>query len=124
MGLADRLWGKNSKIQCISDIQDVLEIIINDLCSVHPSIEIYLFGSYAKETATVSSDLDIAVILPDDMSKKKFRKEFYVKRSPINIPVDFIFKHKSELEHPSEEDHVADEVRITGKKIYPRGEKW
>jgi len=49
-----------------------IEIIINSLRSDISSLQaIYIFGSFADETASVSSDVDIAYLSEDSLSDIK-----------------------------------------------------
>jgi hypothetical protein len=50
-----------------------IELLINDLTSkiASPFFTIILFGSYAKETASAKSDLDILIVTPEHDFKKE-----------------------------------------------------
>jgi len=120
MSLADRLWGQDSRPCKLVDVQEDLKIVIQDLVKVSPNIRIFLFGSFAKKTATQTSDLDLAVILTDQMDKKSFRKEFYSRRTRIHIPIDFIFRNESEFQSSRADYPVDDEIKGVGIELYPQ----
>jgi len=120
MSLADRLWGQDSRPCKLADVQEDLKIVIQDLVKVSPNIRIFLFGSFAKKTATQTSDLDLAVILTDQMDKKSFRKEFYSRRTRIHIPIDFIFRNESEFQSSRADYPVDDEIKGVGIELYPQ----
>lgn len=50
-------------IDCMGDIEKVLEKNIEDLIEEFNIVLIYIFGSYAKGTNTKKSDIDIAVLI-------------------------------------------------------------
>jgi predicted nucleotidyltransferase len=118
MSLADRLWNKSEK-QSLADISKEIQILISDISSICSDAKIYVFGSFAANTAGTYSDIDLAVILPDDVDKKSFRKKFYLQRTAISIPVDFIFRNQSEFKNPNPENPVDDEILSKGVEIYP-----
>jgi predicted nucleotidyltransferase len=124
MGLADRLWGLDKKHQDASEIKEDIDTIIGDLAKIDQRISVYLFGSFAKELGTVGSDLDIAVVLPNDIDKKVFRKEFYRTKSRLSRPVDFIFFNEDRFNNPQIDDNFVYEIRQTGIRIYPREQAW
>jgi predicted nucleotidyltransferase len=119
MGLAERLNGQHLKPRNISELKTALESIFRDLSQHCPDVKIILFGSFAKKTANQDSDLDLAVVIPDTVNKKEFRKSFYKSRTAVHIAVDFIFRNQSEYLSMSDENPIDTEIRETGIEIYP-----
>ena len=75
MELASRLWGQN-KAKSISELSEEIKIILGDLSRLCPEVQVLLFGSFAAGVAIDSSDLDLAVIVPDTVDLKSFKKIF------------------------------------------------
>lgn len=120
MDLASRLWAYHSQKHKLCDVKEEIEIVINDVKSICPTARIILFGSFAKGTATLESDLDLAVILPETQDKKLFKKLFFKQRIRIKIPVDFIFRNESELTNGNDISAINSEILENGIEIYPR----
>jgi predicted nucleotidyltransferase len=119
MGLADRLWGQDLQKKSISDISEEINTIIRDVTGICPSARVLIFGSYAAKTSNSGSDLDMAIILPDDFNKKSFKKDFYKKRTRIQIPVDFIFRNETEFRESKIENPIDNEIHQKGIELYP-----
>jgi len=78
-------------------------------------IEIILYGSYAKGTATEDSDIDIAVIVSKLVSDYlDSATMLYQLRHQIDNRIEPIL-----LEEASEKSGFLEDVRKTGYRIYP-----
>lgn len=120
MGLADMLeQNQNNGLRSAEEIRDTLHLLIADLKKINADIEVYVFGSVARGEATDFSDYDIAVVIPDNVDKKKFRSDFYAQRTKIKYPVDFIFRHKHEISSQSDANIINDVIKAEGVQIYP-----
>ena len=89
-----------------------------DLTKVDSQIKIFVFGSVALNIAHKYSDLDIAVVISDDLSKKEFRHKFYSKRTLIKRQLDLIVKNKKDFLN-LEENLICQSIQIEGVEIYP-----
>jgi len=101
-----------------------LNIIKNIILQELQDVElIYLFGSYAKNTALDDSDLDIAIILKsarDWRTRKAIINNLYRKSGESGIMVDFIMKDlssfKQEKSLPTIARVIDDEGILLWKK--------
>ncbi|MDD3051135.1 MAG: nucleotidyltransferase domain-containing protein [Candidatus Cloacimonetes bacterium] len=98
----------------------IKKIILQELQDVEL---IYLFGSYAKNTAVDDSDLDIAIILEsarDWRTRKTIISKLYQKSGELGIMVDFLMKDlssfKQEKSLPTISRVIEDEGVILWKK--------
>lgn len=87
--------------------------------------KIYLFGSYAKGSATADSDLDFFIIENSTLPKHKRTANLYAldktKKIGANIGIDFIIYTPSEFEkHKDDINSIAGEVNKTGKLLYDK----
>lgn len=119
MGLAERLNGQDLSLKSTSQIKQDLNTLIQDFTRLNSNLKIILFGSSSNGTATVFSDIDLAVILDDQTDKKSFIKEFYKPRTLIKTPVDIIFRHRSEFNQKQTDNMIDQEIASTGVEIYP-----
>ncbi|MFZ4403178.1 MAG: hypothetical protein ACOYOK_03675 [Pseudobdellovibrionaceae bacterium] len=68
----------------------------------------------------INSDLDLAVVLPDSIDKRNFKKNFYKNRTRIKIPVDFIFRNEKDFLPGAEESLIDQVILESAIEIYPR----
>lgn len=95
------------------------EILINKiknyLMENQSIIAIVLFGSYARKTENITSDIDIAIKLDREFSKKeKFELQLQLEEL-VNKDVDLL--NLDELD-----DGIKYEVLINGKVLYAKNE--
>jgi uncharacterized protein len=66
-----------------------------------PGAEVLLFGSHARENASLESDYDILLIIPNELSaKEKLPIRTNIRKSLLNIGIrsDILIQSKSEVE--------------------------
>ena len=85
--------------------------------------KIYLFGSYARGDAKATSDIDIAIISPEAMDRKKkmrFIGDLLNNIGGKGFPVEFIIKSSSDFEDektlPTLSKAIANEGRLLWQK--------
>jgi len=94
---------------------DKVEAIVQTCLSCLPEIQaIYLFGSWGKEQQTKHSDLDLALLLPQEQAKassnlygSKLHKEL---ESMLKIDIDLINLHQTNT--VLQKEIIADSRRI------------
>ncbi len=99
-----------------------LRQMVERVLSCEPSATIFIFGSFASGRFTAESDLDIAVIVPDEVNTKKFYDQLFEKRQITDWPLDIVFLKKSQFEHRSQIGGVCFDIRETGKMLHPKWE--
>jgi len=105
-------------MQINQEIRDITNAII----AAVPVLQIYLFGSYAKGTATENSDYDFFVVIPDDGMRQIEAMQaisndisLYEKKRPI----DLLVGRKSRFdERKNWLATIEREVINTGVKLY------
>ncbi|MFA5480585.1 MAG: nucleotidyltransferase domain-containing protein [Candidatus Muiribacteriota bacterium] len=75
---------------------------------------IYLFGSYAKNTANQDSDIDIAIIVDGNKIKNKFFLEYELmtKRRKIDLRIEPHILLKNELTTPFGNNILSKGIKI------------
>jgi len=73
------------------------DIIIKLFTALHPTIKIYLFGSYARGDFTEISDIDIAVDAGQKLTRKELSRLINILEA-LNIPhkIDLVDMHRIE----------------------------
>ncbi len=99
------------------NIKQITQKIINEF---NPKT-IYLFGSYAKGTATDLSDLDLLII--DDSKRKKQKIALEISKSlfPRNYALEIIVASPEEIQLKQEKNLTFwQDILKTSKKLYER----
>ena len=87
--------------------------------------KIIIFGSYAKGTATIQSDLDIFVIKETELPMGMRADELQPMLSQSLIPVDVhIYTPEEEAEYGKEPFSFVDSILKSGKTVFRNGEYW
>ncbi|MDR2615048.1 MAG: nucleotidyltransferase domain-containing protein [Oscillospiraceae bacterium] len=105
------------------EIKEKLDLIKDAVLSAAPETEaIYLFGSYVYGEPHSDSDLDIYVVVPDSVKKRKLDLEYEiihnisVKR--LGVPYDLMVQHSGVFERIKREPTIAGIVADAGVKLY------
>lgn len=84
-----------------------------------PNAKLIVFGSCARNTMTAESDIDVAVILPDDCDLAGIKALYYKARLSSSFPVDALFFHNEYYKKRSTFGGVCVDIANSGKEIYP-----
>ena len=112
----------------MKDNRKYLPNIVKNLKQIKP-YKIILFGSYARESFSEDSDLDLFVILDSpEISKnydEKMRNKLLVRRKIYDltrkVPVDLVVYTKGEYDIVSESgSSFYNEIKNTGKVLYEK----
>ncbi|MDQ6977302.1 MAG: nucleotidyltransferase domain-containing protein [Ghiorsea sp.] len=99
------------------DIQSMVNTIIDE---VHP-VRIILFGSYATDSATQDSDIDLCIIEKDDFNAERSRRKetakLYKALSSYAIPKDLLLFSEEEL-NQEQNQHLIQPIQQQGKVLY------
>ena len=103
-------------MQINEDIKEIQNIIIDSV----PTLQIYLFGSYAKGTQQADSDYDLYVVIPDDSIRPldATRKISMALRSVRKRPIDILVGSESKFNKFKNLYSIEKEVLNTGVKLY------
>lgn len=97
-----------------SEIREAVKLWAMSLKGNPAVLKAYVFGSFGRGTPNVTSDLDVAVIVDDQVSKPKLKK-------PLKgvFPVDFVVVSKSEFEQKSSVGGICFSIADEGVEVYP-----
>jgi predicted nucleotidyltransferase len=91
--------------------------------------KVILFGSYAKNTATEDSDLDVLVVLDSNEFAKTFKEQNaryllasnVVREINYQVPMDILVYSKAEYDYLNEQNTLFfREIKNTGKILYEK----
>lgn len=103
------------------DLTPILELLERLVTSWHPT-EIWLFGSRARGEAMTSSDWDLLVVVPDEVSEVDDHLTVWRLKRGFDIPSDLFACRASEFaEDRDTPNTIAYEATHRGVSIYAAG---
>lgn len=99
-----------------------INTISNKLKEVLTPEQIYLFGSYAKNTYNSDSDYDFYLIVSDNAGNviELTQKAYRSLRGIRKTPVDIIVNHKSAFHELSQQESLEKIVKKEGILLYAK----
>lgn len=100
----------NSKI-----IDQLVKSIVEN---VHP-LKIILFGSAARGELSVDSDIDVLVVMPENVHRRRTAQFLYRQITGIDMPYDIIVATPDDLrKHKNNIGLIYSTILKEGKEIY------
>ena len=98
--------------------EEIIEIANKIVQVINPS-KVFLFGSYAKKTATIKSDLDLLVVMESKLPSQKRVANIKSLISGYAIPVNVVVYTPSEIEAQRENKYsFISSVLSSSREIY------
>lgn len=101
-------------------IEGELRSIAQRISEIQNECQIYIFGSFLRDDFFTTSDIDLAVIIPDDMKTIDFLDQFYRNKPPTSWPMDLLVFQSSMYEKKKEVGGVCFVIHQEGKSLYPK----
>lgn len=101
----------SKKVYTIEEIKIILTKILKDL----PVYQVILFGSYAKNEATPSSDLDFIVDTQNKLRGFNFLELAYIIENAFKKEIDVFEKYEI-----IENSKIDNEIKKTGVVVYEK----
>lgn len=96
-------------------IEDLVSRIVE---TVHP-LKIVLFGSAARDDLKASSDIDLLVVMPDGVHRRRTAQELYQKIRGVGVPFDLVVATPRDLEeHKDNPGLIYRTILEEGKEVY------
>lgn len=96
-------------------IEDLVNRIVE---TVHP-LKIVLFGSAARDELKPSSDVDLLVVMPDGVHRRRTAQELYQKIRGVDVPFDLVVATPRDLEeHKDNPGLIYRTILEEGKEVY------
>ncbi len=99
--------------------RELLRKVVLRLVEVDEAIQVKVFGSFVHDRMTEASDIDIAVIIPDQWRTKDFLDKLYLKGAISDWPVDLIVLRLSFYNQKKEMGGVSFDIHQDGIDLYP-----
>ncbi|MFC1573016.1 nucleotidyltransferase domain-containing protein [Candidatus Eisenbacteria bacterium] len=103
----------------MEDHQQPLDKLVNDIVKTVNPLRIILFGSAARGEGGPASDIDLLVVMPDGVHRRKTAQELYRKIRGVGVPFDIIVATPGDLErHKDNIGLIYRTVLSEGKEVY------
>jgi len=98
-------------------LEDLIQHIV---IAVH-SLQIVLFGSAARGEITPESDLDILIVMPEGIHRRRTAQYLYQTISGVKVPFDLLVATPSDLEkHKDNIGLIYRTILREGRVVYAR----
>lgn len=97
--------------------KDLLFGIVKKCLQTGPVNVIYVFGSFARNKMTEASDIDLAVIVPDEVDPREFREK--LPRPVSSWPLDLLIVRQSRFDQRKTFGGVLFDVYAEGLELFP-----
>ncbi|MDX1959023.1 MAG: nucleotidyltransferase domain-containing protein [Leptospiraceae bacterium] len=78
---------------------EIMQTILDAILLAGKPEKVFIFGSYAKQTQTKDSDIDIAIIENTELKKGKRAVKYFQRLKNLSIPKDIIVFTPEEFEY-------------------------
>jgi predicted nucleotidyltransferase len=96
-------------------VQEAVEQIVRE---THPS-RIILFGSYARKAQGPQSDVDLLVIMPEGVHKRRMAQMLYRRLRGLPVAVDLMVTSESDLERQKDNPGlIYGTILREGRQLY------
>ena len=99
--------------------QKNIDQLVKSVVEAVKPLKIILFGSAARDDATIESDVDFLVVMPEGIHRRETARYLYRHLGATGIPVDILVATPSDLErHKNNIGLIYRTVLSEGKEIY------
>lgn len=99
--------------------QEKINQLVNNIVDLVNPLEIILFGSAARGELNKNSDIDLLVIMPEGVHRRKTAQMLYSKIVGLGIPFDILVATQNDLvQHKDNIGLVYQTILREGKEIY------
>ncbi len=99
--------------------QPVLNHLIRQIVRIAHPMRILLFGSAARGESTSESDLDLLVVVPDGIHRRRMAQELYRKIGGVGASFDLVVATPSDLaQHKDNPGLIYGTILEEGREVY------
>jgi predicted nucleotidyltransferase len=98
---------------------ELIEYLVKRIVDEINPLRILIFGSVARDEAAIDSDIDILVVMPEGIHRRRTAQLLYRKIRGVKIPFDILVATPSDLErHKSNKGLIYQTILHEGKEVY------
>jgi len=103
----------------MKDISEKIDLLVKRIVSEVNPLRIILFGSAATGEMTEESDIDLLVIMPEGVHKRRTSQHLYLNIKNIDVPFDILVTTNSDLMlHKDDIGLIYKSILKEGKEVY------
>jgi len=98
-----------------------IETLVKAVAETAHPLRIILFGSAANEKNLSANDIDLLVIMPNGVHRRKTAQEIYRRVRNVGVPYDVIVATSDDIEEHRNNPGLIYHTALTdGKEVYAR----
>jgi predicted nucleotidyltransferase len=98
---------------------ELIEYLVKRIVDEINPLRILIFGSVARDEAAMDSDIDILVVMPEGIHRRRTAQLLYRKIRGVKIPFDILVAIPSDLErHKNNKGLIYQTILHEGKEVY------
>lgn len=103
----------------MKDLPEALERLVGRIVeAVHP-LRVILFGSFARGDVRPGSDVDLLVVVPEGIHRRKTAQYLYRELKGVGVPFDIVVATPGDLErHKDNIGLIYRAVLSEGREVY------
>ena len=102
----------------LPDSEAIESLVQGIIDAVHP-LKIILFGSYARGKTDPDSDIDVLLVMPEGVHRRRTAQLLYRQIKGLEVPFDILVATPSDLEkHKDNIGLIYRTIILEGKEIY------
>ena len=107
------------KNQSIEKLEKAIKFLVQRIVvEVHP-LRVLLFGSIARGVQNENSDIDLLVIMPEGIHRRKTAQKLYQNIEGVGVPFDLIVATESDLKkHKNNIGLIYKSAMEEGRELY------
>ena len=111
---------KDNKVSIIEkDLSKAIDYLVKEIVKEVNPIRIILFGSASKGEFKIDSDIDVLVVMPDGVHRRRTAQLLYRKIIGVDYPFDILVSTPSDLEkHKDNVGLIYQNILKEGKEVY------
>lgn len=104
------------------DVHEIIDAKVAWIREAADPLQIWVFGSAARDEMTEASDVDIALVFGDEEEIKQARRAIHPRPRPDLWPQDLAFFTQADFENRSSLGGLPLIIANEGRLVYERGE--
>ena len=103
----------------MSPHREELDALVKAIVEVVHPLRIILFGSAARDSGGFVGDLDLLIVMPEGVHRRKTAQELYRRIRGIGVPFDLLVATPADLEmHKDNIGLIYRTILAEGKEVY------
>jgi len=101
------------------DLSKAIDYLVNAIIREVKPLRIILFGSVSKGEVNINSDIDLLVVMPDGIHRRRTAQLLYRKIIGVDYPFDILVSTPADLEkHKDNIGLIYQTILKEGKEVY------